>query len=96
MARARDDSQRSLPPSQGFVHRRRSLGAHETLPPKGDLLSQIIALSEEAKRLRAQARPEPKQKGDDEEDPDADAYPRSRSASKRAQRLMHSITQRPY
>jgi hypothetical protein len=73
MTRTRNDAQRPVLPSQGFLHRRRPLGTGETLPPKGDLLSQIIALSEEAKRLRAKTPPEPEQAVGEEDEGDLDA-----------------------
>jgi hypothetical protein len=75
MTRTRDDDQRSVPALAGFRHQRRPLVAGETLPPKVDLVAQIIALSDRKKRMRAQTSPDLEQRADaqDEESLDADA-----------------------
>ena len=68
MTRTRNGTEPRLLSSQCFLHRRRPLDPGETLPVKVDLLGQIIALGEEAKRLRAQAIVEPGQAADEEDE----------------------------
>jgi hypothetical protein len=53
MRRARDDDLPQALHSTGFTHRRRPLDPGEPLPPKTDLIGQIRALSNDAKRLSA-------------------------------------------
>ena len=73
MTSRKNDDQRSSVASPGFRHQRRPLGTGEGLPPKVDLVTQIIALSDGVKRLRAQTPSEPEQSTDEQDEENLDA-----------------------